>query len=337
MKNAPKSTWSLAAAVAAVFSLAPAAQADTIEQTSSADLNLTGSTVLAAVNFYDPTPGDRNHPPVGSIQEVVDFDDFNVVVDDTGSPIALAAGTPGATLSTVINQGVGREFGSDPTLLAFSGPDATEAEKLAFGGMYFQDSETATLTFAFGGSYANTDVEIQMLGGGVWARTDRIGKLVMSVDSVELGELVDRGTPDLLTFSATTDGSGNLVIDVVNQNVDGSFGSRQWTMLTGMIVTAGPSSSQPFAITEIQYAPDAEPDPTVTLTWRSRPGTTYKAFASLNLIDWTNELADSLGADPADDEVPDDGNHITVTFDLENGLENESDVFFRIEEEVSGQ
>ena len=228
-----------------VLALAPAAQATTIIQSSSADLNLTGRTVLAAVNFYDPTPGDRNHPPVGSIQEVVDFDDFNVVVDDTGSPIALAAGTPGATLSTVINQGVGREFGSDPTLLAFSGLDATEAEKLAFGGMYFQDSETATLTFAFGGSYANTDVEVQMLGGGVWNRLDRKGKLVMSVDSVEKGELVDRGTPDLLTFLATTDNSGNLVIDIENglsdlNLVDPPGTQRRYTLLTGTTVTVVP-------------------------------------------------------------------------------------------------
>ena len=29
------------------------------------------------------------------------------------------------------------------------------------------------------------------------------------------------------------------------------------------------------------------PNPTVTLTWRLRPGTTYKAFSSLDLIDWS--------------------------------------------------
>jgi len=161
------------------------------------------------------------------------------------TPPDAAAGTPGATLSTVINQGVGREFGSDPTLLGFSGPDATEAEKLAFGGMYFQDSETATLTFAFGGSYADTAVEVQMLGGGGWARTDRTGELVMSVDGVELGGLEDRGTPDLLTFLATTDNSGNLVIDIENAlsdlNVTDPPGTqRRYTVLTGTIVTVVP-------------------------------------------------------------------------------------------------
>ena len=87
----------------------------------------------------------------------------------------------------------------------------------------------------------------------------------------------------------------------------------------------------PFAITEIQYAPDAEPDPTVTLTWRSRPGTTYGAFSSLDLSDWSNELADSLGPDTEGIIV--DGDLLTMTFPLDNGLENATDLFFRIQEE----
>ena len=204
------------AVFALVLALAPATQAATIVQTSSADLNLTGRDVLAAVNFYDPARIGDGQRTAGAIQGV-DFDDFSCTTDDTGSPIALSAGAAGATLSTVIAQDPGREYGSDPTALAFSGPDATEAENLANGGMYFQDSVGATLTFAFGGSYASTAVEVQMLGGGVWARTDRTGELVMSVGaSGPLGGLEDRGTPDLLTFNATTDGSGNLVIDIEN-------------------------------------------------------------------------------------------------------------------------
>ena len=77
--------------------------------------------------------------------------------------------------------------------------------------------------------------------------------------------------------------------------------------------------------------PDALPNPTVTLTWRSSPGRSYLAFASTDLADWSNELDDSLDSDR--DEVPDDGDHITITFDLEAGLAGEPDVFFRIEEE----
>jgi len=239
-KNTTKSTLSLAAAVAAAFTLAPTAQAATIIQSSSADLNLTGRTVLAAVNFYDPARIGDGQRTVGTIQGV-DFDDFRVNVDDTGSPIALSAGVAGATLSTVFTQFAGREWGADPTSLGFGGPDATEAQNYVNGGAYFQDSETATLTFAFGASYALTDVEVQMPGGGVWNRNERDGKLVMSVDSVVKGELVDRGIPnyELLTFNATTDASGGLAIKVVNDwhELAPDTGQRQWTFLMGTTVT----------------------------------------------------------------------------------------------------
>jgi len=91
------------------------------------------------------------------------------------------------------------------------------------------------------------------------------------------------------------------------------------------LITGG---AVPFVITAVDYDPDAD---TVTLTWRSRPNTSYSAFSSFDLSDWSNELADSLGA--AEDENPDDGNHITVTFSLENGLEDATDLFLRIQEE----
>lgn len=94
-------------------------------------------------------------------------------------------------------------------------------------------------------------------------------------------------------------------------------------------VISGPPP--PLAITEIQYDPDAESGPTVTLTWHSLPGTTYKAFVSSDLNDWGFELADMLGA--AHDVIGDDGDHITVTFPLIDGLENVPHLFFRIEEE----
>ena len=93
--------------------------------------------------------------------------------------------------------------------------------------------------------------------------------------------------------------------------------------LSGVI---GSVPAAPFAITEIDYDPDAD-----TVTWRSRPNTTYGAFSSFDLSDWSNELADSLGIN--EDENPNDGNHITVTFPLSDGLEDATDLFLRIQEE----
>ena len=51
--------------------------------------------------------------------------------------------------------------------------------------------------------------------------------------------------------------------------------------------------------------------------------------------DWSNELADSLG--PETDGIIVDGDLLTMTFPLENGLENEPDLSFRIQEEISAQ
>ena len=94
--------------------------------------------------------------------------------------------------------------------------------------------------------------------------------------------------------------------------------------------TVGPDP--PFAITEIEYDPGAEPNPTVTLTWRSRPGVTYKAFVSTDLSNWESELVDSLGPDTEGIIV--DGALLTMSFDLtEFGLEGETDLFFRMEEQ----
>jgi hypothetical protein len=57
------------------------------------------------------------------------------------------------------------------------------------------------------------------------------------VDEVDKGILRDFGFPILMTFSATTDESGDLAIDVV-QTWGGSGSDRQWNILGGMTVTA---------------------------------------------------------------------------------------------------
>lgn len=88
--------------------------------------------------------------------------------------------------------------------------------------------------------------------------------------------------------------------------------------------------SLPLEITAFDFDPDAE---TVQLTWRSRPGRTYVAKSSETLDDgWEADLGDGLS--PDDDEIPDDGDLITVTFNLADFfLDEATDLFFRIEEE----
>ena len=261
------------AAVAAVFSLAPAAQADAVVFSSSTQLNLAGGNVLAAVSLWDPNRTNEGQSTVGTIQGV-DFDDIDFTTQDTGADIALNSGEAGATLAiSSIAQSVGREWNNANSLVGTFSPasaDNTQAELWPSGAL-FQSNGTTTFTFGFGAGRANTAVEVQAVGGGVWNRQDKWGLLTFSVDGDDKDILNDRGTPDLITFSALTDGSGDLAV-VVTQTPGGSGTDRQWNVLGGMTVTAGPSSSQPFAITEIDYDPDAG---NLRIRWDSQDGRLY--------------------------------------------------------------
>jgi len=225
----------LLAVGALLLALAPAARAVTIELTDSGQMNLTGRDVLAAANFYDDNRMGNGHREVGIIQGV-EFDDISIV-DDTAAPFTLLAG---GTLTTTITNTDGREFSNDPADLALSGPDAIEAENFANCAWHLNHGNTTGLDFSFGAGYANTDVEVQLHGGGVWGRVDKWGILTAWVDGVEKGSLYDRRTPDMLTFSATTDASGDLLVDVV-QTWGGAGGDRMWNTLAGITVTVAPT------------------------------------------------------------------------------------------------
>ncbi|MFC1600799.1 DUF6055 domain-containing protein [Candidatus Sumerlaeota bacterium] len=204
----------------------------------SAQLNLAGRDVLAAVSFWVPTRVAEGQSTVGVIQGV-DFDDIDSLTQDNGVAIPLNSGEPGATLAiSAIAENTGREFDLVGTFLPASA-DNTQAE-LWPSGAYMQNNGATNFTFSFGAGRANTDVEVQMVGGGVWNRTDKWGILTASVGGVDKDILEDRGTPDLITFSATTDGSGDLAV-VVTQTWGGSGSDRQWNILGGMTVVAADS------------------------------------------------------------------------------------------------
>ena len=89
------------------------------------------------------------------------------------------------------------------------------------------------------------------------------------------------------------------------------------------------SAPAPLAITEFEHDTDAN---TVTLTWRKTTATSYILKYSTDMSDWSQDLDDGITA--ADDENPQDTDHITVTFPLFETLTEEPDLFFRIEEEI---
>jgi len=81
----------------------------------------------------------------------------------------------------------------------------------------------------------------------------------------------------------------------------------------------------PFAITEIDYASTTG---MLTLTWNSRPNETYGVYLSTDMIDWGFELDDSIPADAVETTT-------TVTFDLNDTWPGPDgipeSVYFRVE------
>jgi hypothetical protein len=90
------------------------------------------------------------------------------------------------------------------------------------------------------------------------------------------------------------------------------------------LVVDGPGV--PFTVTEIVYAPESEQ---VILTWRDTGAEAYAVTYSTDLTSWDSDLDDGITA--ADDEIPDDGDKITKTFDIP-GLAEGGRLFFRVEE-----
>ena len=208
---------------------------------ASALLNLDPVRTLAAVNFYDTghaAPNAGGNFTVGTIQGV-EFYDYDLHL--------LAP--PGGTLNgTAFNIGTGVHAGSGFTLThTHPGPtdparafthtnvdplspshtqigtftasaDNTQAERLAQGGMFTQTSSSLWGTFAlnFGVANANKQVEVQMLGGGVWNNptTHKTGFRV-SVGGTDHAEFWDKGfNMELATFQTQLNSSGQLNLDL---------------------------------------------------------------------------------------------------------------------------
>jgi hypothetical protein len=215
------------AVLALVLALAPTAQADTVELTSSTQLKLTGRDVLAAVNFWDPERAGEGQSVVGEIQGV-EFSDFDN--NDVSGSFTVAEGT----MSFLVPHQEGREFAL--TLLPASA-DNTQTELLMAGGFQYTSPGTTPMTFDFGAEWANTDVKVQMLGGGPWNKPDNFkGTITPTISGVPMGTLQDDAIPYLLTFETTLDASGDLAIDMV-------FTGDRWAIQQGMIVTAASGGS----------------------------------------------------------------------------------------------
>lgn len=99
-----------------------------------------------------------------------------------------------------------------------------------------------SLSYAFGPSLANTAVQVQVVGG----EQSWNGVLDIKVGGISQGMLTgdtDVDTADLLTFSNSTDSSGNLVLDVNLDSPAGTFYGIAGVFVTAEVAVPEPSSA----------------------------------------------------------------------------------------------
>ncbi|PQJ29073.1 FAD-dependent oxidoreductase [Rubritalea profundi] len=90
-----------------------------------------------------------------------------------------------------------------------------------------------------------------------------------------------------------------------------------------VIVDALQFSLIKFAVKEVNHAADTN---TLTLTWDSSPGESYRVAYSLDMTDWTNTLDSGISADT--------GDTTTRAFNLASaGIDTDPRVFYRVEME----
>lgn len=218
------------------------------------------------------------------------------------------------------------------------GIDPINDQALLSLGATATDLSAAGAILNFGGNPDNVINGLLQGGGTTWTTGD-VENFEAKI-RIDLGASRDIGTvrvwnrtpnccgdrlEDFTVRFFSDDGAGGVGAqigeDIVHsgQVPNGSFS----------VFTPVPGTQVPFAITAIEYAPETEQ---VTLTWTSRPGETYNIKYSTDMTDWDAEIVDNITFE--NDEVGDDGDKITVTFNLLDvgaAVAALDDLFFRVE------
>jgi hypothetical protein len=230
--------------VASLFSVA--AQAGTVQLTNSSQLQMQDN--AAAVSFYySPQGGDvgSDTQVTGTIKGVA-IQNLNVVSENTLA-FPLTAGGNLTIDFPHTDSGSGRA-----TTASIGGPDGAAATQFATAISYFTSGDTGTMDFAFGAGHANQPMNVELVGG----TSEWLGALTASVGGNPVGVMTtdlqpganDRAFIQLLTFHATTDGSGNLDITLTG-TPSSNYPNSPFFGIAGVIVnTPEPSSIALFGL-----------------------------------------------------------------------------------------
>ena len=309
---------------------------------------VTGNTVNAVggLEFSDhPTAGSAlsRYGTAGQRQVNRPVSQTSLITDDTTIWFSLLISAPNNNrFGTII-------FGTDP-MVAVQG--STENGNLSVAGQGFG----VTLTADGGGggtgspnAVAFVDSTIKTIANGSFTPNLEVGgthhdvtfvvgkinwKANGTADELFLFNMAETGLPE----PAEVDAVATLTADFDQSNFDTialwDTGATIFDEIrfgtTFDDVAPGAAPIAPFLITEIVYSHETS---MLTLTWASNSDDSYIAKYSTDLINWGGDMGDGLTMEK-DDLVTDDGDFLTVTFNLATfELENFENLFFRIEKE----
>lgn len=252
----------------------------------------------------------------------------------------------GAPLAGFVNLAPGSSPSQSSTLANSADPVAAKAIDGNLATPFPSGSTTHTATGVGGPVFWETLLpspsginEIALYNRGDCC-ADRLSNFRLSVfngDTEVWGRdfFTEAGTSAPGIFSIQEDTGGFIAIgdrvriELIDGMNLGATGSDVLSLREVEIYGTDSPSAAGFVITSIAYGADPE---AVTLTWTARSGSSYLVRYSLDLQSWDADLGDGLSM--ANDENPDDGDLLTVTFPLEPAaLDGLSRLYFRVEEE----
>ena len=234
---------------------------------------------------------------------------------DGGQAAGPAAATPAAALFNIpglnLSSGLiyeGGNGGEGATRITLINLNPGLLYDLAFYGNRTV-AEGLTEQFTLGGAEASFNLSSS---GNIDAVTTRLDTRL--------------NTDDVIRWTGINPGADGIITVTMDPEWDGELANVAYL---GAMRLEELGSNTPLQITRIDYSPDEE---SVSLTWTATDDSSYGAFFSTDLTEWTRTIPESLGA--ADDENLDDGDQITVTFNLAEALlETKESLFFRIVKE----
>jgi len=239
---------------------------------------------------------------------------FGTIIFGTDPMIAMRGSSENGNLSSATGQAFGMGFRIDNGGLFGGGSGSPNA-------VAFVDSASATVVegsnvppFVDGSSHHDVALVVGKIN---WKPDGTSDELFIFNVTEGLGEPAEGDAIAALTADFDQSNFTQLSLQDTGSTIFDEI--RFGTTFPDVAPGAGPST--PLAITDIGFSTATKE---LTLTWSSKPGTTYAIQYTTDMVDWAQDIDDGV--------LGDDGESTTRIFDLSGLVDGSTQVFFRVEE-----